>query len=100
MEFNNKSTPKNMLKLQHEMILIDDATLILEKVSMFAEVYKICGWYGKRFKRKVVKQVYKDFCKGISLLNKNIPVFVELLKPEKENDATLQQDNSENNTKK
>ena len=76
-EFDKNS---KMIKIKYLTELFQDVTSVLDQVSENTEVYNACGWYGKRFRNKVVKQVYKDFCAGISILNKDVCVELPHLK--------------------
>lgn len=77
-EFFENEDKDRMIKLKYEVKLFQDVSSVLEDVSKKNQVYLNCGWYGKKFRNKVVKQVYKDFCAGISILNKKVPVYIEL----------------------
>ncbi len=64
------------LKVKRQLIL--DVTELYEIFSKKIAVYKACGFYGKKFLNKSVKEIYKDFKKGVKQINEKIPVFIEL----------------------
>ena len=69
-----------MKRLEHKGKLIADINYILKDVSKYKQVYFDLGFYGRRIRKKIVKTVYKDFVKGIKVVNDKFPVYVELPK--------------------
>lgn len=69
---------ETMERLKQKGKLITDTSKIFEDLSKKIQVYKVLGFRGKRFLKKSVSSVYKDFRKGLFKINKKIPVFVEM----------------------
>ena len=74
-EFELQETMER-LKVKRQLVL--DVSELYELFSKKIAVYKTCGLYGKRFLNKSLKEVYKDFKKGVKQINEKIPVFIEL----------------------
>lgn len=72
-----------MIRLREKGKLIGDITLILASITKNKGVYADCRREGIKLQNKAVRSLYKDFCKGLKVIEKNIPVYVELPKFEK-----------------
>ena len=72
-----------MIRLREKGKLIGDVTLILASITKNKGVYADCRREGIKLQNKAVRSLYKDFCKGLKVIEKNIPVYVELPKFEK-----------------
>lgn len=80
-EFLNDDTMER-LRVKRQLML--DASDLFEVFSKKIAVYKVCGRFGKRFLNNALREVYKDYKKGVKQINEKIPAFVELPTFEKE----------------
>lgn len=76
-----------MKRLEQKGELIADITNVFQGISQNLQVYSKCGYYGFLFRRKAVKSVFKDFKKGLRVIEKKIPVYVELPKLEEKSNG-------------
>lgn len=72
----------SMKRLAIKAKLIKDSSGLFKNLEKDRQVLNT--YYGKRYRRKAEKSVYKDFNKGLKIINGKIPVYIELpkLKPE------------------
>lgn len=77
----------SMKRLKAKAKLIKDVSSLFAGISKYKATFADCGTYGKLFKRKAVKTVYKDFVKGLKVINKKISVYVEMPKYKPEGDG-------------
>ncbi len=84
-EFENNDI-EPMIKLKEKGNLIRYVTKLLCILSENTAVYTNLGRLGKRFRNKSVRTLYKDYKRGLSQINRKIPVYVELPKYQKEGD--------------
>lgn len=68
----------SMKRLKIKGKLIKDVSMLFKSLSQYKEVLK--SYYGKKFRRKAERSVYKDFVKGLKGVNSKVPVFIELPK--------------------
>ena len=97
-EFENKDTMER-LKIKRQLML--DTSEIFEFFSKRIAVYKVCGRYGRKYLNNALKEVYKDYKKGVKQINEKIPVYIELptYKKEGENMYSKNFDLKGNSTK-
>ena len=81
----------SMIRLSHKGQLIDDCAEIYKRLAKDKEVLP------KAFRKKAERTVTRDFMKGISVINKNNKIFVEMPKLEKVGNGIIKKVNS--NTK-
>lgn len=87
----------SMLKLRLKGKLINDVSSVFSEIAQNKGIYVECGRFGRRFKNKAVRSIYKDFCKGLKSLDKKIPVFIEIPKLQEYSNGTYEElhDNDE-----
>ena len=66
----------SMKRLQVKAKLIEDCSVIFSGLSKRAEVLP------KKFKKVAERNILRDYCKGLRIINKKCPVYVELPKIE------------------
>lgn len=80
MEENLFNDVDSMVKLKYKGNLVGNVSELFSGVAKNTEVFKSLGRYGKKTRNKAVKSLYKDFSKGLKILDKRISVFVEIPK--------------------
>lgn len=72
----------SMKRLAVKAKLIKDSSGLFKNLEKDRQVLNT--YYGKKYRRKAEKSVFKDFNKGLKIINNKIPVYIELpkLKPE------------------
>ena len=74
-EFEEKDT---MERLRVKRKLMKDVSDIFEFFSKKIAVYKVCGRNGKKYLNNALREVFKDYRKGVKQINEKIPVYIEL----------------------
>lgn len=77
-----KKEINSMIRLREMGKLGDDVNAILASIAKFQDVYVKCGPHGKRWRNRYVKRVSQVGLKGLSVLGKKIPIYVEMPKLE------------------
>lgn len=70
----------SMVKLTHKGKLVNDVSNLYSDIAKNREVFTSLGRYGKRTRDKAIKSLYKDFKKGLKILDEKVPVYIELPK--------------------
>lgn len=86
----------SMVKLKHKGKLVNDISSLYSDIAKKGEVFKNLGRYGKRTRDMAIKSLYKDFKKGLKILDEKVPVYIELPKCIEQDNGQYKEESSLN----